>query len=143
MSTADDDHAAWLAEATDSDPSETAAELDEGERRRTFIADELLDAGYRDGELLELVVRLTGLDDPQARTLITHEVRRSHEEALQRLAEIAANVKSATVTYLQIGGWPAMQRRYSAPLRRRVEPVQPIERRVGRREMRGEQRRIP
>ncbi len=72
-----------------------------------------------------LVPALKPGTQPQARTLITHEIRRSHEEALQRLAEIAANVKSATVTYLQIGGWPAMQRRYSAPLRRRVENEAP------------------
>src|SRR5439155_9302688 len=67
---ADDDPAAWLAAATDSDPIEVAAELDEGARRRTFVVDELLEAGYRDGELLELVARLTGLDDAQARALI-------------------------------------------------------------------------
>jgi hypothetical protein len=66
-----DDPASWLAEATRSDPTEVAAELDEGERRRAFVVDELIDAGYRNGELLELAVRLTGLDDMQARTLIT------------------------------------------------------------------------
>lgn len=71
----DDDPAAWLAAATDSDPSEVAAELDEGERRRTFVVDELLEAGYRDGELLELVERLTGLDDVQARALIAERGR--------------------------------------------------------------------
>jgi hypothetical protein len=67
---AGDDPAAWLAAATDSDPTEVAAELDEGARRRAFVVDELLEAGYRDGELLELVQRLTGLDDGQARALI-------------------------------------------------------------------------
>ena len=70
-----DDHAAWLAAATDSDPTEVAAELDEGERRRTFVVDELIEAGYRDGELLELVARLTGLDDPPARALIAARER--------------------------------------------------------------------
>jgi hypothetical protein len=69
--TTDDDPASWLAEATQSNPAEVAAELDEGERRRAFVVDELIDAGYRNGELLELAVRLTGLDDIQARTLIT------------------------------------------------------------------------
>jgi hypothetical protein len=66
-----DETASWLAEATQSDPGEVAAELDEGVRRRTFVVDELIDAGYRNGELLELAVRLTGLDDLQARALIT------------------------------------------------------------------------
>ena len=73
--TADDDPATWLADATESDPGEVAAELDEGERRRTFVVDELLDAGYREGELLELAVRLTGLDDLQARALIAARER--------------------------------------------------------------------
>jgi hypothetical protein len=75
MTTADDDPASWLADATQSDPSEVAAELEEGERRRTFVVDELLEAGYRDGELLELVVRLTGLDDVHARALIAARER--------------------------------------------------------------------
>jgi hypothetical protein len=66
----DDNPANWLATATDGDPTEVAAELDEGSRRRTFVVDELLDAGYEGGQLLELVVRLTGLDDAQARVLI-------------------------------------------------------------------------
>jgi len=69
--TGDDNPAAWLATATDGDPTEVAAELDEGERRRTFVVDELLDAGYEGGQLLELVERLTGLDDAQARLLIS------------------------------------------------------------------------
>ena len=73
--TADDDPATWLAEATQSDPSEIAAELDEGERRRAFVVDELIDAGYRNGELRELAVRLTGLDDVQARALIAERGR--------------------------------------------------------------------
>jgi hypothetical protein len=68
--TVEDDPATWLAEATQSDPGEVAAELDEGDRRRSFVVDELIDAGYRNGELLELAVRLTGLDDLQARGLI-------------------------------------------------------------------------
>jgi hypothetical protein len=72
---AGDDSAAWLAAATGSDPTEVAAELDEGARRRVFVVDELLDAGYRDGELLELVERLTGLDDGQARALIADRER--------------------------------------------------------------------
>jgi len=71
----DDDPASWLAEATQSDPTEVAADLDEGERRRVFVVDELIDAGYRNGELLELAVRLTGLGDLQARRLIAARAR--------------------------------------------------------------------
>jgi hypothetical protein len=70
-----DETASWLAEATQRDPGEVAAELDEGVRRRTFVVDELIDAGYRNGELVELAVRLTGLDDLQARALITARER--------------------------------------------------------------------
>lgn len=76
MSDAEENTAAWLAAATGSDASEVAAELAEGDRRRAFIVDELLDAGYREGELLELVERLTGLDDAQARALIAARERR-------------------------------------------------------------------
>jgi hypothetical protein len=99
-----DDPATWLAAATDGNRTEVAAELDEGERRRTFVVDELLDAGYRSGELVELVVRLTGLDDVQARALIgererlvptpsppTREERLTANERLFRRANEEAN----------------------------------------------------
>jgi hypothetical protein len=75
VTAAGQDPASWLAAATDGDATEVAAELDVGERRRTFVVDELLDAGYTGGELLELVVRLTGLDDLQARALMTARER--------------------------------------------------------------------
>ncbi len=52
---------------------------------------------------------------PLARTLVTVERRRDHAEAVQRLAEIAGAVNAAP-TFLQIGGWPAVQRRFTAPL---------------------------
>jgi hypothetical protein len=66
----DRDPAAWLAAATGEDAGRVAAELEEGARRRTFVVNELLEAGYRGGELLDLVMRLTGLDTAQASALI-------------------------------------------------------------------------
>jgi hypothetical protein len=53
----------------------------------------------------------------QARTVITTEQRRDHTEAVQRLAEIAETIK-APVTYLNVSGWPAVQRRYKEQLPR-------------------------
>jgi hypothetical protein len=66
---------------------------------------------------------------PLAYTVITYERRTSAAEAVARLAAIAANVKAAHVTFLEIGGWPAMQRRYQAPLPRiQQKPVSEEER---------------
>ncbi len=53
----------------------------------------------------------------QAVTLITTELRRSHEEAVRRLGEIAVEVEAPT-EFLEIGGWPALTRQYTAPLER-------------------------
>jgi hypothetical protein len=53
----------------------------------------------------------------QARTLISSEHRRSHEEALQRLSEIASEIKTE-VQFIEISGWPALERSYMAPLER-------------------------
>jgi hypothetical protein len=66
----DRDPAAWLAAATGKDAADVAAELEEGARRRTFVVNELIEAGFRDRELLDLVMRLTGLDTAQASELI-------------------------------------------------------------------------
>lgn len=67
----DSEAAAWLAAATGDDPAEVAAALELGERRRTFVVDELLEAGFRDRELHDLVMRLTGLDSAEAAALIS------------------------------------------------------------------------
>lgn len=48
---------------------------------------------------------------------ITSEPRRNHEEAVQRLAEIAVEIEPP-VEFIEIGGWPALQRQYTAPLER-------------------------
>jgi hypothetical protein len=62
---------------------------------------------------------------PEARTLITVERRLNHDEAVDRLAEIAS-AHGGTVTYLSISGWPAMQVRYREPLPQKEErPGQP------------------
>ncbi len=62
-----------------------------------------------------------GLTD--ARILITVEVGRSHKEALVRLEDIALE-RDVEPTFLEIGGWPAIQRRVRLPLeKRRSIPV--------------------
>lgn len=48
---------------------------------------------------------------------ITTELRKSHEEAVQRLAEIAVEIPTP-VTFMEIDGWPALQRQYTVPLER-------------------------
>jgi len=68
--------AAWLAARTGMPLDQVERSLDEGARRRAFVVCELLEAGVRGGELLELVVRLTGLDDAGARALIA-----AHQDA--------------------------------------------------------------
>jgi hypothetical protein len=60
----------FLARATGTSSEQVADELTLGVRRRAFVVEELLDAGVRGTELLELVVRLTGLDERQARALV-------------------------------------------------------------------------
>lgn len=64
-----------------------------------------------------------------AHMLVTTEPRTSHEDALKRLADIAAS-RDATIEYVEIGGWPAVELQFTEPLRRRgqaadgSEPVQ-------------------
>jgi hypothetical protein len=77
-----------------------------------------LGAQYRNAyELLTRTERPEGVVI-EARMLITTEQRQSHAEALRRLADIAKEIESPP-SFLVIGGWPALQRRYSAPLPRR------------------------
>jgi len=73
-STADEELAAWLAARTGTPLDQVERGLEEGERRRAFVVAELLEAGVTGAELLDLVVRLTGLDAAGARELIAaHE----------------------------------------------------------------------
>jgi hypothetical protein len=65
----------WLAAQTHTDARQVRDELELGSRRRVFVVDELLDAGFTGRALLEGVVRLTALGADDARTLI--ETRRS------------------------------------------------------------------
>jgi hypothetical protein len=71
---ADRDVVAWLATRTGMPADQVEQGLSDGDRRRAFVVDELLEAGMRGHELLHFVVRLTGLDEAEARSLIAaHE----------------------------------------------------------------------
>ncbi len=50
-----------------------------------------------------------------ARLTVSRETRASHQEAVDRLKEIANEV-AAPATFLTIGGWPALERQYTADL---------------------------
>ena len=50
-----------------------------------------------------------------ARVVVSIENRLGHEDAVQRLREIAAERKSPS-TFVVIGGWPALQRRHLGPI---------------------------
>jgi hypothetical protein len=62
--------ATWLAARTGTSVDQAERGLEEGERRREFVVDELVEAGVTGAELLGLVVRLTGLGEAEARGLI-------------------------------------------------------------------------
>jgi hypothetical protein len=62
--------AAWLAGHTETGTLQVEAELEYGERRRTFVVDELLDAGFEGFELSDLAMRLTGLTSAGTQALI-------------------------------------------------------------------------
>jgi hypothetical protein len=72
---ADSDVVAWLAARTGTPADQVERGLADGERRRAFVVEELLEAGLTGSELLDFVIRLTGLDERQARALIS-----AHEE---------------------------------------------------------------
>jgi hypothetical protein len=77
------DVAQWLAAATGEDPAAVAAELDVGERRRAFVFNELTEAGYTGPDLLDYLMRLTGIDERQARALIGEYERNLKEEQVE------------------------------------------------------------
>jgi hypothetical protein len=79
VSALDDDGAVdeWLAAATGTDLEQVHREREEGERRRNFVADELIEAGFTGHALLDGVMRLTGLDEAEARALIAERAQRS------------------------------------------------------------------
>jgi hypothetical protein len=65
----------WLAAATGTDVEQVHREREEGERRRNFVADELIEAGFTGAALVDGVMRLTGLDESQARALIAERMK--------------------------------------------------------------------
>ena len=62
-----------VAEMTGQDVREVASGFAEGELRRKFVVNELLEAGIDGAELVDLVVRLTGLPRRDAIELIAAE----------------------------------------------------------------------
>jgi hypothetical protein len=76
----------------------------------------------------ELVARSTGSPtpgvtaaesgEPLARMLITTEPRIDHADALKRLEAIAAS-RNAPAEFVEVGGWPAVEIKFSEPLPRR------------------------
>lgn len=90
----------WLAAATGEDPARIAEELDLGERRRAFVFNELTEAGYAGAELLEYLVRLTGIDEREARRLIDEHTRQAAElvDVPQRDTSLAQNEISFRAT---------------------------------------------
>jgi hypothetical protein len=88
------DVTAWLAEATGDDAGHVAAELELGERRRAFVYNELTEAGFTGRLLVDFMMRLTGLDERQARALIVArelEAGPDRIEVPQRDARLAQN----------------------------------------------------
>jgi hypothetical protein len=74
----------WLAAATGAAPEAVAAEIELGDRRRGFVAEELLDAGFRGTLLVELVMRLTGTDEAGAAALVDARIDAQHRGRRRR-----------------------------------------------------------
>ena len=68
---------------------------------------------------------------PTARVQITAVRRTNHAEALRELREIVSEVH-APVTFLEIGGWPGLQRRHKEPRQQPSGWPRSEERRVGK-----------
>ena len=69
----DPDDIRWIAETTGLDVDEVAAGFEKGDLRRKVVVDELLEAGIDGAELVDLVMRLTGLPRHEALELIAAE----------------------------------------------------------------------
>ena len=67
--------ATWLAAQTDTDAEQVAAELEAGERRRAFVIDELVEAGFIGDTLLDFAMRLTGVTQAKAQALIAARLK--------------------------------------------------------------------
>lgn len=72
---------------------------------------------HRPGDTVELVKTATGKpEEPaEARMTLTTEVRRSHDEAVHRLSEIADEVASPS-RFEPLQGWPMLLRRHTAAM---------------------------
>ena len=77
----DPDLATWLAAQTHTASEQVEAELEIGERRREFVADELIDAGFTGSELHDLVMRLTGLGAAAAQALVAARAELARKSA--------------------------------------------------------------
>jgi hypothetical protein len=82
----DPDLAQWLAQATGTELDVVVSELREAALRRSFVVDELLEAGLAGPVLLEAVLRLTGVSLGDARALV--EAHASSRPALARAARV-------------------------------------------------------
>jgi hypothetical protein len=65
----------WLADATSTSPEQVEEELEEGDRRRAFVVNELVEAGFAGSMLLLQVIKLTGVDDVTGHALIAAQAR--------------------------------------------------------------------
>jgi hypothetical protein len=107
---AGDDLAPWLAAATDGDLARVETELAEGERRRAFVVDELLEAGFTGHALLDLVLRLTGVGPAEAEALIAARERLVDRERVEtpkrdrRLAENEMLFRAANERVSRLSG---------------------------------------
>lgn len=93
---------AWLAQATGVNAEQIHRELEEGLRRREFVCDELIDAGFSPAAVLDGLVRLTGLTEAQARQLMAERTKEAHVdeheafEAQRLLAKLEEEEKAVS-----------------------------------------------
>lgn len=79
----DADEIRWIAETTGLDVREVEAGFEKGALRRKIVVDELLEAGIEGPELVDFVMRLTGLLRHEALELIAAErAEGGHEPAV-------------------------------------------------------------
>jgi hypothetical protein len=77
--------------------------------------------------LVELVLPAPGVPHgPRARVLITTETRSDHSAALRRLQEIAAE-QAGQAGYIDVCGWPALERRSLVELKHPIADERPRE----------------
>jgi hypothetical protein len=77
---------------------------------------------YSNAKELIFVSREKEAEGTSARILITTEQRLNHEDALQRLRDIAKSRSDGTVRFVEIGGWPGVVLEFIEPLPARGAP---------------------